>query len=162
MKKHSMILALIVALTMAFVFVGCKNSTTPEPEEGTELVLYESGAFKTGYEATVTGGTGAENAVIEFTNKIDTTGKTKVFIKLTTPTDYCGGSVEGNETMTSSTWNNNQMWSGFTKVGGETTDTFSANFTFVEGGTTKTIGGFMKICIEKTVLFSKVAKIWIE
>jgi len=31
MKKHSWILALIVALTMAFVFVGCKNSTTVAP-----------------------------------------------------------------------------------------------------------------------------------
>ena len=36
MKKHSLILALILALTMALVFVGCKNSTTSAGSEGSE------------------------------------------------------------------------------------------------------------------------------
>jgi len=128
---------------------GSASEPEPEPEI---IVLYEDGAWKSGYTATTSVENG--NQVIEFNNAIPTTGFTTVYIQFSKSFDYVGGSVEGNASPGSSTWVNNQYWSGFS--GGGTT-TFSGGLTGSDG----TVGAFKKFVFNSAV-FSEVVKMWLE
>jgi len=140
-----------------------------------QLVLFDAdnGGWQTGYNATV--GTEGGNTAVNFDNPINTTGKTRVYIKLNNADhDYFGGSVEGNANADGTGgWANNQLWSGFGKVSPSDsgkTDTFYGGFAYTategEGEDAvevdKFVGGFKKLMIQTAVSFDEVIKIWIE
>ena len=131
----------------------------PELNGEKGIVLYENGAWKTGYD----GEAKNENnntAITFYSNPIDTTGLTKVYIKYTTAADYRGGSVEGDPT-TGSVWVNNAYWSGFNKVNPDetgSTDTFYGEFTLDD----KTVGAFKKLMIGGENMLPNIVKIWVE
>jgi hypothetical protein len=153
------------------IALGIEGSSKDSPESNVvtlnkvipaQIVLWESGAWKTGYTSTTVTNDGG-NTKISFATPIDTTSLTRVYIKLNSTPNYKGGSVEGNDTMTGSAWVNNQYWSGFGKVepnaSGET-DTFYGEFTKGDD----TVGAFKQLVIggEDQLSTGAVIKIWLE